>query len=258
MPVRGEARTALFLLARTRSTRLPGKSLLPLRGRPVIEHQIERLRPARVTVFALATTELPEDDPLAAIAERSGIACFRGATHDVVKRLADAATRYDVDVAACLGGDDVFCEPELVDAVIAEHARTGADFVTIADVPFGTTPFGVTAAGLRRVLDIKDGEFTDGWERYFTDTGLFQTRALRLADPALDHPHLRLDLDYPEDFALIEAIYDRLYDGAGQPPLRAVVDLLTRREPNLAQLNRSAHEEWQRTRAAAPLNLRRG
>ena len=252
-------RAALILLARTGSTRLPRKSLLSLHGRAVIEHQIERLRPARrADVFTLATTTLAEDDALATVAARAGIDCFRGAVDDVVQRLVDAATAVDAGFVACVGGDDVFCEPDFVDAVIEAHRRDAADFLTVGELPFGTTPFGVTVTGLREVLRLKAGGPTDGWERYFTESDRFRTAVLTVPDRALAHPELRLDLDYPEDFALIEAVYNRLYDGTRQPPLREVVELLTRREPALAALNRDAHERWKRVRASVPLTASRG
>lgn len=253
-----KASAGLFLLARLGSSRLPRKSMLHIQGKPIIEHQIERLKPARLPgVFALATTTLPEDATLCQVTEKCGIECFRGSVHDVVERLAQAAEHYGVEFIAYVGGDDVFCEAELVDAVIAEYTQDEADFITVGDVPFGATPFGVSVSGIKRVLEIKGDESTDGWERYFTDTGLFRIRTIHLKDPGLNHPYLRLDLDYPEDFELIEAVYDRLYKPGRQPSLREVVRLLVKGEPALAEINRAAHQRWLESRAKLSLNIRR-
>lgn len=253
-----EVPVGLFLVARTGSTRLPCKSMLQIQGKPMIEHQIERLKPARLpSVFALATTTLPEDEALCEVAQRCRIECFQGSIHDVVERLVRAAEHYGVEFVTCVGGDDVFCEAELVDAVIVEYTRDKADFITIADVPFGATPFGVTRSGIKTVLDIKGDASTDGWERYFTDTGFFCTKTVRLNDSTLNYPDLRLDLDYPEDYELIQAIYKRLYLSGRPPSLREVVRLLTKDEPALVEINRAVHQKWLEVRAKQALTLRR-
>ena len=230
----------LVLLARSGSSRLPGKSLLPVEGRPVVAHQLARLKEAtRTQRIVLATTVLPEDDALCAVAEAEGVDVFRGSPHDVLRRMGDAVSYFGIDFAVVVGGDDVFCDGEFVDAVVVEQERTGADFVTMEGVPFGTAPLGVLSAALRRALALRADESSDGWERFFTDLGLFRTHTFIPTDPALHHPEVRLDLDYPEDYELVKAVYARLFDG-GVPPLRSVVRLLTEEEPHLADINRTA------------------
>jgi len=249
-----EVRAGLALLARSGSTRLANKSMLDVCGRPVLAHQLDRLKLSRrARPLMLATTTLPADDQLCAVARAAGVEVFRGSVNDVVRRLTDAAGAFDLEFLAVVGGDDVFCEGEFVDLVIEEYERSPADFIQISGLPFGTTPFGVSVSGLRRVLEIKASEYTDGWERYLTDTGLFVTRTLDVADPVLRHPEVRLDLDYVEDLDLTRAIYQRLYRPGRVPALRSVLHLLLEEEPGLASLNREAHERWLRNRAAMPL-----
>lgn len=254
-----EIRAGLVLLARSGSSRLPNKSLLDICGRPVLAHQLDRLKLSRLArPLVLATTTLPQDDPLCAVARAARIEVFRGSVNDVVQRLADAARAFNLEFLAVVGGDDVFCEGEFVDLVIAEYERCRADFIQIAGLPFGTTPFGVSVSGLRRVLEIKASEYSDGWERYLTDTGLFATNTLEISEPLLRHPEVRLDLDYVEDLDLVRAIYQRLYQPGTVPGLRSVMRLLLEQEPALASLNRAAHERWLENRAAMPLTLRFG
>ena len=247
----------VVILARTGSVRLPQKSLLPLQGKPVIEHQIERLKAAKLPkVLALATTTLPEDEALCEIAQRCGIDYFQGAEHDVVERMVQAADHYDIEFVASIGGDNVFCDGELVDVVVSEYATNPADYIRVANMPFDTTPYGASVSALRHILEIKEGEDTDGWERYLKDTGLFRTVEVQLNDPALEHPELRLDIDYPEDFELMKAVYDRLYTPGSQPLLRDVIHLLVDGEPSLASINKTAQEDWERVREQTPLSLK--
>lgn len=250
-------RAGIVLLARTGSSRLPAKSLLQVCGRPVIAHQIDRLRLAKLPeTVILATTTLPQDDALAAVGAEAGIEVFRGSVNDVVQRLADAATAHCLDFLAVAGGDDVFCEGEFIDRVIARNAERAVDFVTIDGLPFGTAPFGIGAAAIRRVLEIKPGEYTDGWERYLTDTGLFVTELLTTEEPLLNHPEIRLDLDYEEDFQLVKAIYERLYVPGAVPDIRSILHLLLTEAPELVLLNRVAHDKWLANRKSMPLPLK--
>ena len=68
---------------------------------------------------------------------------------------------------------------------------------------------------------------TDGWDRYMTDTGHFKVFDIPLNAPEIDDIYARLDLDYPEDLELYEAVYARLYRDGRQPSLTEVIRLLT-------------------------------
>lgn len=253
-----DAACGVTLLARTGSSRLPGKSLLDLCGRPVLAHQLDRLKLSRrAERIGLATTTLIEDDALCDVAHAAAIEVFRGAPNDVLRRLGDAADVFRLGFLVVAGGDDVMCEGELIDEVIAHYEHTGDDFITMDGLPFGTAPFGLTVDSLRRVLAIRADEASDGWERFFTETGLFKVSSFVSADRELHHPEIRLDLDYPEDYELLQAIYGRLYDG-DVPSLRRVLRLLVDEEPALAAINRPAHEKWLKNRAASwpPLRLK--
>ena len=246
----------LIILARNGSSRLPRKSMLPLVGKPVLAHQIDRLKKSlRVRTPILATTILEEDNSLCDVASECGLDIFRGHPEDVVRRMVDAGERFALKFASIVGGDDVFCEGEFVDLVIAEHEKTGADFITIKDLPFGASPFGVSMSSLRKVLELKGDGITDGWERYLTDFNLFNTASLELGDPILRHPELRLDLDYPEDFKLVTAIYAKLYTPGQVPSLINVIRLLVEDEPELRLINRTAHEKWLNNRTRAQISL---
>ena len=249
---------AVVILARNDSVRLPRKSMRQIAGKSVLQHQIERLVTSREAPHVvLATTPLSSDDELCRLAVAAGIDCFRGDAEDVVLRMVQAAHRYSLDFLAVVGGDKLFCEGALVDAEIAEYRRNPADFIRIANLPFDTSPFGVTTEALRKVMEIKAGS-SDGWERYLVDTRQFRVSYMPASDPAIEGPQLRLELDYPEDLELFAKVYDRLYRNGKQPPLRDVVRLLTVDEPELAKINESAVSKWQHNRDHVPLVTRDG
>ena len=87
-----------ILQARASSTRLPGKVLKPILGEPMLARQIERVRRARgFSELVIATSDRADDDAVAAIAERAGVGCFRGALDDVLDRVHRAARTRGAD-----------------------------------------------------------------------------------------------------------------------------------------------------------------
>ena len=96
--------------ARMTSSRLPGKVLKPILGRPVLELLIERLRRARsLNDIAVATTTNPADDAIEALARRLGVGCYRGSEDDVLDRVLKAAKSANADVIVEITGDCPSC-----------------------------------------------------------------------------------------------------------------------------------------------------
>jgi spore coat polysaccharide biosynthesis protein SpsF len=113
-------RVGVIVAARTSSSRLPGKALLPLQGIPMIVFLIRRLsRLARGTVV-LATTELSADDRLAELVSAETIPVFRGPDADVVARYVAAADHFGFDTVARVTGDCPFVDGDLVNWCLAQ------------------------------------------------------------------------------------------------------------------------------------------
>ena len=135
-------------------------------------------------------------------------------------------------------GDDVFCDPELMDKTVQSYLNTGASFIKWNNLPLGATPIGVKVDALRKVCEIKDTLNTEtGWGAYFTDTGLFKVKYLEPEDKELKHPEIRITLDYPEDLELVKEIYDRLYVPGKVFTLKDILGLI-KKEPALAEINK--------------------
>jgi spore coat polysaccharide biosynthesis protein SpsF len=108
-----------IIQARMSSTRLPGKVLLDLGGRPVLERMIERVKHAkRITEAVVATTTDPSDEPIVELCARLGTPCFRGSLPDVLDRYYQCALVYKADVIVRLTGDCPLIDPELIDEVV--------------------------------------------------------------------------------------------------------------------------------------------
>ena len=173
-------KTAVFIPVRLGSSRLPKKPLIEVKGKTLIEHLIDRAKAAKLpNMIVLCTTTKPEDRIFEKIATKNGVECFRGNEHDILKRFFDAAIKFKVDFIVNVDGDDVFCDPELMDKTVQSYLETDASFIKWTNLPLGATPIGIKFDALKKVCEIKDTLNTEtGWGAYFTETSLFKVKYL--------------------------------------------------------------------------------
>lgn len=188
------------------------KLLREVEGRSIFSHMIDRLKLTQsVDQIVVCTSTNPQDDPLEHIAAAEGIACFRGDEDDVVKRLSEAATAFDLDYVLSVTADCPFADPVYADSIVDAFVETKADFIRAADLPHGAYSYGVNPGAFRKILEIKDEKDTEVWGRYFTDTDLFKVYDLPIDNPLHHQPELRMTLDYLEDLEFFKAIFAALY-----------------------------------------------
>jgi spore coat polysaccharide biosynthesis protein SpsF len=224
------------------STRLPGKVLMDLAGRPLLEPQLERLeRCARADDIVLAMTENPGDEPLVALAERRGLRWYRGSEHDVLSRYAGAAREADADLVVRVTSDCPLIDPDETDAVIAalEVRRTTADYASNRLEPH--LPRGLDVEALwRDALERADRLATSRparehvtWFCYEERPDLFELHSGRRPVDAHD---LRWTVDTADDLAMVRRLYDDL--GLAERPV-ALADVIAyvRAHPEIAAIN---------------------
>lgn len=115
--------------ARMTSSRLPGKSMIPLGGKPLLQNVLERAMAAKlVDEVVLATTDQAEEDVLADLGRRLGVTVFRGHPTDLVDRYARAARQTCADVVVRIPADNPLVHPEEVDRIIAYFLESGVDY----------------------------------------------------------------------------------------------------------------------------------
>src|SRR5512135_1285415 len=101
--------------ARMTSTRLPGKVLLPVLGRPMLAYHVERLRRCRrIDTLVVATTINATDEPIVRFCAEAGVACYRGPEEDVLARYHGCAALYRAEVVVRLTSDCPLIDPEIV------------------------------------------------------------------------------------------------------------------------------------------------
>ena len=247
---------AAVIQARMGSSRLPGKVLLPLAGRPVLWHVVHRLRRCRtVDVIALATSTAPADDALAAFAAAEGIACVRGPEDDVLARYLLAADALGADVVVRVTGDAPLLDPAMLDAMVDALLREGAEWANVRPgepcIHEGFDP--VTTAALRRLAAAAGGDpaAREHVTGYFRKHPGFARTAWVAVEPECRYSGARLSVDTPADLRFLEEVYGRLGVPPGEADVRAVAREL-RADPGLAAINAHVHQKlaYERSRSA--------
>ncbi len=229
-------KTAITITARMKSTRLPLKAIKELAGKPVIEHLIERLKHAKLPgMIILCTSTNPQDDILVEMAKKNSIKFFRGSELDVLDRIYSAAKQNNVDFIISCTADNPLTDPHYVDKIIQKFKETDADFITALDLPLGAFAYGIKVAALAEIIKRKKEEDTEIWGIYFRDTDIFKKEQIEV-EPELKHPEIRLTIDYPEDFQLLETIYNKFYKPNKLFELKEVVKFLLN-NPKIMQIN---------------------
>jgi len=226
---------AIFLTVRTGSSRLPNKSLMRLGEETTTEFLIKRLKESKLADFiVLCTTSRKQDNVLCRFASENDIKYFQGSEDDKLERWRGACEKYDVDFFVTADGDDLLCEPELIDLAFKQYEDTGPDFIQCKDIICGAFTYGIKTAALNKVCEIKDTDQTEMMWVYFTDTGLFNVKELENVPDAYKRADIRMTLDYWEDFNFFDTIIQHL--GKENLQLQNIVSLLDR-EPEIKEIN---------------------
>lgn len=200
-------RHGVIIACRMSSRRLPGKTLAPVAGRPLLWYVHRRLESLGVPL-AIATSVDPSDDPIADYCRREGLVCCRGSLGDVAGRMLDAARRLELDAFARVNGDSPFVDGRLLRQSFRLMTAESLEFVTNL-VP-RTYPYGVAVELIRTETLAELLAATDDPE-----DREHVTRAIYRALPRLKHrtlvrsgedlSHHVLTVDTPEDLERFRA-----------------------------------------------------
>ena len=201
--------------ARMGSTRLPGKVLADLDGRPLLAFLLARLAPLKVDHVVVATSTSGADDTVAEVAEDAGAAVVRGPEDDVLARFALVLERHPADAVIRLTADCPLTDPALVQHVADAWHDAGADYASntlVRTFPDGLDVEVVAADALRAAAT----EATDPFEREHVTPFVYRRPdRFRLAD--VRHPtdlsHLRWTVDTADDLDRVR----RLVAATGDP-----------------------------------------
>ena len=142
-------RTVAIVQARMGSTRLPGKVMMKIGGRPLLVYLVERISRSRtLDAIVVATTVNPRDNVIIEECERRGIPNFRGSETDVLGRYASAARACRADIVVRVTADNPFTDPDSIDRAVDTIVLQGAEYVIEDGLPIGTTGEALTWSAL--------------------------------------------------------------------------------------------------------------
>jgi spore coat polysaccharide biosynthesis protein SpsF len=239
--------------ARMGSTRLPGKALKPILGKPALALQVERIRMSRlIDEIVLATPDSPQNDVLEALAQDAGIQCFRGDEDDVLGRVVGALAKFDVDVHVEFQGDNAVPDPLLIDAIIGYYLKHRKEYDYVTNALETTYPPGTEVSVYpARVLIDAERMATDAALREHVGVHIYHRpdryRVCNLeAPPWLHRPDLHLEIDTDEDFEVVRTVYEHFYPVNPGFSLAQVIEFADR--TGLAELNKAVPRRWREFR----------
>lgn len=236
--------------ARMTSTRLPGKVLLPIMGKSMLEYLIERVRESKkIDQIVVATTNNDDDDPIVDLCNRVGIASYRGSENDVLDRVLNAVKSVNGDIIVELTGDCPLLDPIIIDETIDFYLKNNFDYVS--NCLSRTFPIGYdTQVFSFKVLERVHSITQDPADREHVSLFIYE------------HPEIfslwnirsnlsqkwwsaRLTVDTKEDFLVISSIFEALY-----PKFRifGLDHVITYLDNNPAIMNINSHIIQKKTR----------
>lgn len=243
-------RVVCLIQARMNSSRFHGKALVPLAGRPVLEHVVRRMAAARrIDSVVVATSESRESDPIAEWVRRNADAArpkpldvFRGDERDCLARFCGAAKAFPADIYVRATADNPLVDPELASRLIECLEERRKDYAACgAALSKGLA----TEAFWRETLEVCGKLKIEKFEReaitypMYSRPGIFSTCVLEIPE-GLRRPDYRLTLDTDEDYALLSRIFDNFGAESEKIDTEEVVRFLDA-DPKLRALN--AHIE---------------
>ena len=230
-----------IIQARMGSTRLPGKVLKDVCGKPMLWYMVNRLRFSnKIDNIVLAIPNSAQDDELEDFAEGLKLQCFRGSEEDVLSRYYWAAAESGGQVIVRLTSDCPLIDPRVTDKVIEEHLNSDADYTSSGisrTFPWGLGAEVFSFDALKRAY--KEAE--QDYERehvtpyFYLHPEIFKLKSVE-AEGKLRRPDLRLTVDTEEDLQLIREIFKRLHRDDQIFYAEDVIDLLDK-HPELVAIN---------------------
>jgi spore coat polysaccharide biosynthesis protein SpsF len=226
------------IVARMTSNRLPGKPLLALGGKTNIERHVERLHFINgLSETYLATAKSEENDPLVFEAKRLGLKVYRGEEEDIVERFEGVAAVSGADVLVRIGCDKPFFCFDILQKALNEY--DGEDYVYLPrNVLKGVRHELISSRSIQEI------------HQHYRGTAVAQLMRQRphqfrikiqQVDKVYERPEYRLDLDTPEDYKLLNSIFDH-FPSESLIHSRDAIAFLDD-NPELALINREVQEK---------------
>ena len=231
---------AAIIQARMGSTRLPNKVLIKIEGKPMLWHQINRIKQSKYSPeIIIATSNLDQDKPILKLAEESNVKFFAGIHEDVLDRFYKASLNYEIDIIVRITADCPLLDPEVFDKVLTTFLKGDYDYVS--NVRPATYPDGLDVEVLSfKILEKVWKKTRLASEREHV-TGYIGTHLEQIKYTNVENENnlseYRWTVDEKEDLDFVKKVYNHLYPKKKIFLMRDILDLLNEK-PELQEINK--------------------
>src|SRR3989338_2484533 len=208
-------KTGIIIQARMASTRLPGKIFLNLKEKPILWHVIKRCEKSRANKIIIATSLNKENNPIEEFCKKNKISCFRWSEKNVLKRYYLCAKEYGLEIIVRITSACPLIDPKLINLCLKNFEKTKYNYYS-----------NVVERSFPRGLDVEVFDFQTLEKTYqkvkntsqkehvtifiYNNPKKFKIGSL-IAKGIFNNPTLRLCVDTPKDFKLLNIIYNKFY-----------------------------------------------
>lgn len=200
----------VILQARMESTRLPGKVLMPICGKPMIELQISRiLRSNLISDLVVAIPDTKENDILNDHLKSLNVKVFRGSHHNVYKRYIDTSKKYPSKSIIRLTADCPLVMPDLLDEMIGHFNSIKTDYLSNALTESFPDGLDIEIFNTEALVRLQEFQLNQQ-EQEFVTLGIYKRPEYFLLEKFESKVFMgdeRWTVDYPEDFEFVTKVF---------------------------------------------------
>ena len=223
-------RTVGIIVARMGSSRVPGKSMLNLYGRPTIERIIRNVKMVNgLDEICVATSTLDSDGPIAAVAKRCSVRCTRGDPEKVLDRVYQAAEESRAEVIVEVGGDCPFIGADVLDGPIMDFHDSDLDYLCNYEPPTYPEGFDVNiiskeALSRAYIAAVAPSQRVHPFSFLSFHRDQFKIGNVEMVGKDLSRFHW--SLDFPEDVIFISTVFEKLGRRDGEVSISEILQLI--------------------------------
>ena len=240
-------KTLAIIQARMGSTRLPGKVLKKICGKPILHHMVNRLKYAKyIDDLVIATSINDKDDAIYNFCKQNDLNCFRGSEEDVLSRFYDAAKLYAADFVVRLTGDCPLIDPLIVDKVIIKNLEFKADYTS--NIIERLYPRGLDVELINsNALEQANNSAKKQYHREHVTPYIYENPdkfyiVSQKAEGIFIRPDIRITVDTIEDFQFVKTIFERLNKEDKIFYTWDIINLIEK-EPDLLKINSNVKQK---------------
>tara|TARA_Y100001972_G_scaffold20542_1_gene24168 strand:- start:5728 stop:6477 length:750 start_codon:yes stop_codon:yes gene_type:complete len=235
---------AIFVSARSASTRLPNKALMKIGNKTTVGFLIDCLKYSKMAdEIILCTTENKEDNALCEVATLHGVRYFRGSSDDKILRWHDAAKKHDVEFFVNVDGDDLLFDHRLADLCFKQYLDSQKSIDFIDGYGLYNDVYAVKFSALEQVCLEKQIDNTEFVRPLFLNNKALNIEKIKNVPQIFLKQNIRMTLDYQDDLLFFQNINNYFSSTSAPMTMENILDYLSE-NPEVIKINWHCENLW--------------